>query len=90
MTQSVLKKCTYNIIKIINDNDSGDATPANGDENRKYAPKKMMSMKVFQQRTNRCTKLKEKEKFGGHIEWLFKLFKLFKVKNCLNCSIFLI
>ena len=34
------KKGTYNIVKNINDNDSGDVTPANGDEKRKYAHKK--------------------------------------------------
>ena len=33
VTKSVLK-CTYNIVKNINDNDSGDVTPANGDEKR--------------------------------------------------------
>ena len=40
MTKSVLKKCTYNIAKNINDNDSGNLTPANGDGKGKYAHKK--------------------------------------------------
>ena len=36
-----VKKCTYNIVKNVNDNDSGNVSSANGDEKRKYAHKKV-------------------------------------------------
>ena len=37
-----LLSCTSNIVKNINENDSGDVTPANGDEKENMLTKKLL------------------------------------------------